>query len=657
MGDSSAVITNDDDRPERSSVEEKKEESITKSALVNDEDSGCNGTVIMDASSCENGSKTSILNRSIWNYLIVILQIVGIGWFLCHPIVSIVTGELKCRGIYLDEANLDFQMLRYDKLQNPYDEVNNKKHDVDDSHSSSSLCEKISSLGVDDIFNNDNISCHSHPNQIDVARLIPHQNQIVPTDALVLFIPLLSDNNRNDNPWNHYFVSLLQHLSTKPWLTKTILIVSPQTATYSMELAVDTFLKAYLGSERTNRSTDQIVTPLPTSYTGHMIRQLLVLDFTTTSNSDYHSQIPVIEILPQGKRGVLPNLDLVFSTSFALSNAEYKTKRTLVTHPFTNHPTFQKFQKNILSALQYLSASTQTDWWSNWAKEFCNMIAFMVSLVVGPFPPHEIALQRGIDSLTIRIQTNDHVKNKVPPIVMNDIENLLRALSGLSERLHHSTTLYLMPSEDKFVSNGEYIYPPILLLLPLLLRVVLLIFRDMKSFRQTNSILFLLVMTIGLSTVLLITNYMFMTETTTTGHRQYNQNSKSSLVMNFVLILSYGIIIWYYHFTPSRKGAEPKRPIEEKKQGIQALACLLVIYSHVPLILGHISLAYPSCLMWNLLLSHSLFGHNLFRPIGIFKVLMTWPGLLATYVFPSFTPYVCLVYAPLHLLLTLLCLL
>ncbi len=39
--------------------------------------------------------------------IIIIPYIVGLLWVLSHPLVSVITGELKCRGIYIDEHQLD----------------------------------------------------------------------------------------------------------------------------------------------------------------------------------------------------------------------------------------------------------------------------------------------------------------------------------------------------------------------------------------------------------------------------------------------------------------------------------------------------------------------------------------------------------------------
>ncbi len=42
------------------------------------------------------------------NTLLIIAPFaLGVIWILCHPLISIVTGELKCRGVYIDEHQLD----------------------------------------------------------------------------------------------------------------------------------------------------------------------------------------------------------------------------------------------------------------------------------------------------------------------------------------------------------------------------------------------------------------------------------------------------------------------------------------------------------------------------------------------------------------------
>lgn len=47
--------------------------------------------------------------------LIIAPFALGVIWILCHPLISIVTGELKCRGVYIDEHQLDPNSYSIDK--------------------------------------------------------------------------------------------------------------------------------------------------------------------------------------------------------------------------------------------------------------------------------------------------------------------------------------------------------------------------------------------------------------------------------------------------------------------------------------------------------------------------------------------------------------
>ncbi len=245
------------------------------------------------------------------------------------------------------------------------------------------------------------------------------------------------------------------------------------------------------------------------------------------------------------------------------------------------------------------------------------------------FPPHDVAMQRGIDSLTIKCPW----KNETP------ILNLIRALNSLQERLHHSTTLYILPSPKKFVSNNEYIVPPIIFgILPLLIRTILLVFRDLQSSYHFQTTLSLFIY-IGLTSIILL----YLNYYTTTN----NNNIKT---IHTILILLYGCILYNQH----KKREEIIKVT--RKQSIQIMACLLTIYIHIPLLFGHISLGIPSALLWSYLFSQTiLFTNNYY--LGLPICFLTWPGHLITYhhIFPSYTPYICLVYVPLHLLFTILC--
>ena len=53
-----------------------------------------------------NQKREKLLRRLI-PILLTIPYVLGILWTALHPLVSVITGELKCRGSYIDENGLD----------------------------------------------------------------------------------------------------------------------------------------------------------------------------------------------------------------------------------------------------------------------------------------------------------------------------------------------------------------------------------------------------------------------------------------------------------------------------------------------------------------------------------------------------------------------
>jgi hypothetical protein len=94
-------------------------------------------------------------------------------------------------------------------------------------------------------------------------------------------------------------------------------------------------------------------------------------------------------------------------------------------------------------------------------------------------------LERGIDSLTIQAEF-DGVYRRDPSeeMVQYVMEYMVRSLGNLHERLHHSVTLYWLPTPRKFVSHMEYFLPNVLLLLPLAIRAFGLLLPALKAKRN-----------------------------------------------------------------------------------------------------------------------------------------------------------------------------
>ena len=126
----------------------------------------------------------------------------------------------------------------------------------------------------------------------------------------------------------------------------------------------------------------------------------------------------------------------------------------------------------------------------DWLNDLANMFLFMKTMAIGPVGAHSAALDRGIDSVTIQIELSVNSSDDNSNYTMMEIVQytlyLIRALSNLHERLHHSVTLYLLPTPRTFVSHMEYFLPNILILLPLAIRAFGLLLPKMMISKTTK---------------------------------------------------------------------------------------------------------------------------------------------------------------------------
>ena len=229
-------------------------------------------------------------------------------------------------------------------------------------------------------------------------------------------------------------------------------------------------------------------------------------------------------------------------------------------------------------------------------------------------------------------------------------EHVVRALSNLHERLHHSLNLYLLPSSTTFVSNGEFIYPCVLVLLPFVVRAISLLFIHINCFQYRLMTFCTILMTLLSGTVYLAAHYF------------PNGILQSKVELTIILGIAYTVLILFWNlWTDTFSMCKAWSDI---RQSLQFIACLFVIYTHAPLVLCHVSLAYPSTIFWGILLAFPLYsnGENqsvisriLSRVLPIFLTIVSWPPMyIVPHIFLDYTVYVCFVYLPLHFLFMLL---
>ncbi len=293
--------------------------------------------------------------------------------------------------------------------------------------------------------------------------------------------------------------------------------------------------------------------------------------------------------------------------------------------------------------------------------------------------PHASALHHGIDSLTIQVNIPNRKGKDTSSLsslsihphyadLTRCLEHLIRSISNLHERLHHSVSQYLLPSPTKFVSHGEYIYPGVLISLPMVIRAATLALRDMKRFQ----VMFLGNVLGGVALASLVIGIYVMN-----SPQLFWDDAKYSLhglMMNSIYLLSYALVIFVaimardrlQKCSSVRKVAKVEQSEhEECRKSLRFVVCLLGVYLHAPLLLANYSLGLSSAVFWSPLLGTFVLPPStraflskkkkisqLLKVVGgMFLVSTSPPILLVPRIFPFYTIYVIAVYTPLHLLL------
>jgi len=695
--------------------------------------------------------KLEKLLRRLIPLLLTIPYILGLIWTALHPLVSIITGELKCRGSYIDENGLDvhrhqvesyplMRMVGHHQRRMLLSSSQHQRVDDDDWNNFDmivGMCDaiyysdRLSTIGSH--ASSSSVEClrHEATDEVvfDIARIMPSLGPMIDsTEAVVIVVGEqqqqqqqstggcqaaaneAGERNNNNSPqnkkgWyessdlNASILHMIQKLGSSkdaPWLTKIVYIVSPtivnnnnnnvgndmvvdnatdttscQTKT-NLTTVVDKFITSYLGGGGKDASSKH-VNPLPPEYSFPMIRSLLVISDVVEEQEQQQQQMTQngntqVRILPQGMGGTLPNLDLVFATFYAFqthpSGGRYDQSHSIYygNSEFRVHPFGKEFENRVIDVFVRLGnmlelgtssfASLQA-----YASDLAGWIGFVASLVIGPAMPHSFALNHGIDSLTIEVHvpttTSAGATSSNPAIhphyadLSRCIEHLLRSISNLHERLHHSVAQYTMPSPSKFVSHGEYIYPAILVSLPMVVRAASLALRDISSFQ------FVFVGTV-VGTVL-FASCVNACAAFTTGR-------------SFIGVLMI-IVAWVVRRSipqPCKEkeaGDESFDTTNECRKSLRFVTCLIGIYLHVPLLLANYSLGFPSAAFWTPLLAILVLSDRLYSTLsknaGLKAIMTVAKILLLVAISPSMMlpsnispQYVLILYTPLQLLLT-----
>lgn len=577
---------------------------------------------------------------------LVVPYLIGLVWHSFHPFGSVLTGGFnRPRRCYIDENSIEPSFFRtLEKYELIHAE---RKRPI-----IASLCSSLDSdVGIE------GVSCFRSEGRFEVARIIPEKSAALPTSEAIVVVVPASDN------WlaSQYHVSLLQmirRLTVAPWLSKSILVVTPVSthsttgrndASNTNSLLSETvlnFLEDYLGSATKPHAP---WTGLPDSFKGAMLRQMIVMDIEYGERDDEQQPLLEARILPQGRRGVLPNMDLTYLVSLVYSRFTTVPLRNQDAAVIVAHPYLEKANQ-LFKAIVEANFSKQ---YHDMGRRLIALLMFEYSLLMGPYPPHASALDRGLDSLTVQIilrEGNYSVRNSHTAEFVQKMELVLRSLSNLHERLHHSTSLYLLLSPELFVKHEEYLIPNLLLLIPLVVRALTLVVFDIPVFDWNAAF--------WATQTLVIAVAFFVT----IGFPLMDRSIGSSTMVHNPMLPLYGAFGLGYLYVIIQALWLRRRISSSTAQSIQLIACMLALVTHLPIAFCHVSLAFPSALLWTPFIAMPSFApKSKGGPTIKWLKVAVWLGItfvscpatfLVPHIFPSYTVYVKYCYLPLHLAAT-----
>jgi glycosylphosphatidylinositol transamidase len=634
--------------------------------------------------------------------LLITPYIIGLLWTALHPLVSIVTGELKCRGIYIDENGLDVHRHRVESYPVGRWKADDRILLAGADSPDVGMCDALKSWGVARA----STECLRHrPTgqiELDVVKISPSIGPVVQSpEAIVLVVnDVVHGDWYGESDLNASILHLIQRLGSKkdcPWLAKTVFVVSPITtdsgdtapsgeSSLKLDELVEAFLSSYSGKQYAH-DTAAPITPLPPHFAYPLIRSVLVLsNIPTTNATDQQSEV---RILPHGKKGALPNLDLVFATVLSFQSRDksgyqarsiFHGESNFRVHPFPEIESVfiksvERFWNGISGDKIQTALGIKNNKMNNavmqYAKDMGGLLGFMGASMLDKAAPHYPALERGIDSLTIELRIPSKPMQEVATSTKlihthhadtaRVTEHLLRSISNLHERLHHSVAQYTLPSMIKFVSHGEYIFPAILVSLPMAGRAAMLALRDIQRFRFRF---------VGVVTCMITLATIFI-NVWSSYHKFEEQTDTDWSGLCVYLLVHLAIVItarhtlrketskWFKHSPEDDRNYV----LDEHHKSLRFIACLFGVYLHAPLLLANYSLGFPSAVFWSPLLAIFMFlpsteakqhvGMRAIVYVAKVIVLVSFcPQFFLVPLFGSYTEYVTTIDTPLHLIMS-----
>jgi len=435
----------------------------------------------------------------------VLFFCLGVLWILLFPAVTVSTGELKCRGMFVDENALNPYHLETEiselEMSSTLAYMGFTGNNANRPPSTEELCEAFRSELK--------LSCYSH---VYEQHLPGHQGVSVrqnlytimrPTpgadgkEAVVLAVTWPLSWQKNEVDGFRATLVLLKHFQQTAYMSKNIVFLVIGNPADRPTFDADQFhpgAQAWL-----NDYFSDFPTLLQTKR--HLAEQhrysleAITVEHAGVIRAAACLELPASEkywkgmqVLTAGINGQLPNMDIVAVSlqvfgaySILLDRCMGKLEGGRC-HDLVSR--IAEVTAWIFDPLTLPYAAHQ------YLRRLFGMFSFMAALSQGPSHAHAHFLQHSVDAVTFRgIPVDEYFDPNFSKSqiltgfdVVRSLSQFVRSLNNLEEDLHHSFFYYLLPTPITFVEINEYFVALLFILMPLFLEAFSLV-QNTKSLK------------------------------------------------------------------------------------------------------------------------------------------------------------------------------
>ena len=406
-----------------------------------------------------------------------------LSWFF-FPLISISTGELKPRSLFVDEKAIMNRRVR--------PSVNGKSAAVDFEAFSNPIGDPCllfplspSILHCRALMTQNTSMDSTSSSTISLIEIyLKSARKPLAKDASALVFPFpLDPKEENLRALLRFIIPLIANISSCPWLSKNIIIlILPLDCASS-----DCYYRNYSSLERKLhfRSSDVLQNWLTDVYasTGTRNRGIHRMGVIRESFVFDLQEVLAPLIAHNEKLRIGGNILLIGRSLSTLPNLDLPSS-LLALYPFLAIEHRQSpFSSSTLS-FSIPQLPLTVPFFREYLRRLDSLFTFAFTLLEGTSGLHSTFRERNIDSMTIKLYPFDSKvasmsfasSQQYSPYELMDVNALhhlildvIKISSSLYEKLHHSYNMYLIMSSQFFVPINEYALPVLLLTMPLLL--------------------------------------------------------------------------------------------------------------------------------------------------------------------------------------------